>query len=477
MVRLIGSEGIGIFQMVLPPFTLLLVLTTAGIPLTLSKLISQKIALNQYNEARRIFVIALRVLLVSSLAIATISWIGAPHFIKFLFADSRVYWAYLTLIPALLIVAFSSAYRGYFLGMKQMFPSALSQTIEQVIRIIVGLGAASYLLPYGLEYAAAGLALGIVLGEMGGLIVLRIYYLKNIQPAASDKNDTSCWEVIKNIYSLSIPLTLNRIVGSLLYTAQAIIIPSRLQAMGYSVREATDLYGQFTGIALTLVGLPTIITVSLAMTMVPAISEGMAARNQHLVKKRALTAIRITVLAAFPWVVIFYTIPGPLCQTVFNSLDAGIPLKYLSLGAFFIYLQQTTTGIIQGLGAMLIMLKHTLVGAVINLIGIYILTGSKGIVGTAIAYNVSAAVIAILNLLYLMFLFGINLNLKKIFFGLISAGAMAVVMMSMSNFYDLWGNRLGLTILNLLAGVSVYSLCLFIFGVISMNDIRNLKRI
>lgn len=477
-VRLIGSEGIGLFQMVLPPFTFLLILTTAGIPLTLSKLISARAALNQYAQAKKIFTVALRVLLITSTVISVISWLGAPYFIKLFFPDGRVYWAYMSLIPALIIVAFSSAYRGYFLGLKMMFPSAFSTVVEQVIRFIFGLGTIMFLMPYGLEYAIVGLSVGIVMGEMAGLFILIIFYKKNQQIFTSTENESTTWEIIKSIYSMSLPLTLNRGVIGFLFTAQAIIIPNRLQAAGFSVREATDLFGQFTGIAMTLLGLPTIITVSLAITMVPAISEAIAANNLELVKKRAMTAINITVLAGIPWVIIFYTIPGRLCETIFNTPDAGMPLKYLALGALFIYLQQTSTGIIQGMGKMYIMPLHSIAGALINIVGVYLLTGTAlGIKGTAIAFNLSALVVTGLNLLYLFNFIKLNINFKKLVLLKMAVLVMFFTMVSASHLFAAWGTSLGVTMLHLLVGIGIYTVCLFFFGLITLSDLRQLKKI
>lgn len=479
-VRIIGSEGIGLFQMVLPPFSLLLILTTAGIPLTLSKLISQQVALNRYSEAKKIFLVALKILLVTSISISIISWFGAPYFIRLFFSDTRIYMAYLTLIPAIVIVAFSSAFRGYFLGLKMMFPSALSTIMEQIVRIIVGLSTLYLLIPYGIEYAIIGLALGIVAGELTGLIVLIVYYkrqidLKKYHIGSGDYS--GFFQIVKNIYSLSIPLTLNRIVSSLLLTAQAVIIPSRLQVAGFSIRESTDLFGQFTGIAMILVGLPTIVTVSLATTMVPAISEAQAANNILLIRKRIIMAIKITVLAGIPWVIIFYTIPGKLCTTIFNTPDAAIPLKYLAFGALFIYLQQTSTGIIQGMGKMYIMLKHTIIGAIINLTGIYMLTAISGIKGTAIAFNLSAMTVAILNLTFLINHINLNFSFKKILYIILSSIVMMLGMIISSKYITILGSNLGLTFLNLLIGLIIYTACIFLLGLININEMKILKKI
>lgn len=476
-VRLIGSEGIGLFQMVLPPFTFLLLLTTAGIPLTLSKLISERVALNQHAQAKKIFSVALKVLLLTSAVISIISWLGAPHFINLFFSDGRVYWAYMSLIPAFIIVAFSSAYRGYFLGLKMMFPSAFSTVVEQIIRFIFGLGAMMLLMPYGLEYAIVGLSVGIVAGELAGLFILILFYKKSQQNIPSTENEGSTWEIVKNIYGMSLPLTINRAVIGLLFTAQAIIIPNRLQEAGFSVREATDLFGQFTGIAMTLIGLPTIVTVSLAITMVPAISEAMASNKLELVKKRAMTAINITVLAGIPWVIIFYTIPGMLSETIFNVANAGIPLKYLAFGALFMYLQQTSTGIIQGMGKMYVMLTHSIIGALINIIGVYLLTGTAlGLKGTAIAFNLSAMVVASLNLLYLFNFIKLKIDIKKLALLTLTVFLMLCTMLYASHFFAAWGVNLGMTMLHLLIGLGVYTVCLFIFGLITLSDLKQFRK-
>ncbi len=479
IVRLIGTEGVGLFQMVLPPFTLLLVLTTAGIPLSLSKLIAQKVAEGKRDEVNKIFLASLKILFLSSVIIASSGWYFAPRYINLLFSDPRVYWAYLTLIPALIVVAFSSAYRGYFLGLKQMFPSALSQVTEQIVRLTVGLISATTFLPFGIEYATIGLALGTVAGEIAGLLILIIFYQKNKPITILKKSHSNnTWAIIKSIYSLSIPLTLNRIVVSLLFTAHAIIIPARLQAAGYSIREATDLFGQFTGIALTLVNLPSILTVSIATTLVPAISEALAANNHALINKRALTALKITVLAGIPWVIVFYTMPGLLCKAVFNTPNAGIPLKYLAFGAFFSYLQQTTAGIIQGMGKMLIILRNTLIGAAINITAVYMLTGTAlAIKGTAIAVSMGSMVIAILNLTFLKSTIEIRFEFRKLLPLTVAGVTMAAAMFFFSQNFSIWDNSLGLTFSNLLIGMGIYTVSLFFFQLISINDLKRFKRL
>jgi stage V sporulation protein B len=473
MVRLVGSEGIGLFQMVMPVFSFILVLTTAGIPPTISKLVSEYIALGKVQKAKKIFMVAILVLTFSSITLTIVSWLSAPFVVKNFFTDSRVYWAYLTLLPSVIIISFSSIFRGYFMGYKDMIPSAVSQIIETVMRFCIGLLSASYLYMFGLEFAIVGFSIGIVLGEIAGLVSLLLFYRKHKLHNILAKG--SAIEILKRMYGLALPITINRVITTLVFSIHAIIIPMRFQDAGYTISEATSLYGQLSGIAYTVISLPSIVTVSLAITMVPAISEAQAANNDSLIRKRSSLALKYTLLAGIPWAVIFYVLPFHLTSFLFKSPEAGIPLKMLALGCIFIYLQQTTNGILQGLGKVSIILKNSLVGACINVGGVYLLTAtSMGIQGTALALNISALIVTGLNLFSLIQITGCTFKLTKLSLLCLAALIMGIGIWYLEYLLDKYVGELQMLITVIVLGLVLYLIVLIIFGFISFKDIKRL---
>ncbi len=473
MVRIIGTEGIGLFQMVMPIFSFLLVITTAGIPPTISKLVSENIALGDRKRAKKTFKIALVLLTITSLTISIIGFATAPFVVNKVLTDQRVFLAYLSLIPAVIIVSFSSVFRGYFMGNKDMFPPAVSQIIETAVRFIIGLVIATYLLKYGIEFSVAGFSIGLVVGELSGLIVLLYYYKK--QKLHKILSSGSSRLIIKNIYSMALPITVNRIILTLVYSILAIIIPSRLQFGGYSLREATSLYGQLTGIAHTIISLPTVFTVSLAVTMIPAISEAQASNNFKLVKNRSILALKYTILAGIPWAILFYILSVHLTTLLFKCPEAGVLLKTLSLGCVFIYLQQTTNGILQGLGKVNIIVKNSLVGAVITISGVFFLTAtSLGIVGAAIAEIISASIVTILNLYALIMITGCNFKFSKAVVLSIGVIITCILTFKFEKILENYVGEIQLIIIIILLCLILYLIMIILLGFVSYKDVKRI---
>ncbi|WP_366921855.1 stage V sporulation protein B [Metallumcola ferriviriculae] len=477
VIRLIGTEGIGLYEMVFPFYILVLVITTAGVPLAISKLVAEEMAKDNLSGAYRIFRIALSFLTVAGATVTLILYKTLPFIIDHFYSDPRVYWSFWVMIPAIFIISVCSAFRGFFQGLQQMTPTAVSQVVEQTIRFFVGLWFANYFLPYGVEFAAMGMAIGMAAGEfIGLLLMIGIFLFKRprLQPhERSRTRSLRALSVIKGIFYLAFPITLTRIVYSTSMTIQASLVPQRLQATGLSIREATEMFGQYSGIAVTLLHLPTMVTVSLAITLVPAISEAITAGNSHQIMQRINQALRITLILGLPSVVIFLLFPYRLSELLFATSSAGVPLKVLAWGALFLYLQQTTTGILQGLGKVGTSLFNAACGAAITLTGIYYLTAlpDLGIRGTAIAANMGFFIVATLNLLTIWQTVGFRINFIKTF--LTPAGAaliMAFTAYYMDNYLQTYNPWLILPILGFSGGL--YLLILVLTKSISINQFQ-----
>jgi stage V sporulation protein B len=480
IVRLIGPEAVGLYEMVFPAFMLVLMITTSGIPVAVSIMIAEQMALGNIKQVYKIFRLALSILCLAGITFAIFLFFATPWLTYHIFPDPRVYWCFLTMTPAIWIIAVSSIFRGFFQGLQQMTPAAVSQICEQIVRVFIGLFAAARLLPYGLEYAAVGLSLGMLCGEAIGLLFLFVQYFfyKPRLPKEVATAHLSQQNILKQISQLAIPVTLTKIAAGITLTLEAILIPQRLQAAGYTLREATEIYGQFSGIALTLVHLPTIITISLAITLIPAISEAVTQKNKQLLHYRCREALRLTILTGLPCAMIFYLLPQQISSLLFNVTAAGLPLQVLAIGCVFVYLQQTTTSILQGLGQVSIALKNAFGGAVLGLIGIYFLTAlpAYGIRGTAMAINTNAIVVAILNILAIIRFTKVTFNFKKIVFNPFIATffmGFAVYLL----FLKTWGithSNLLATLTATLGGLLVYLISLYASGTIERVDILRL---
>ncbi|MBS4026006.1 MAG: stage V sporulation protein B [Clostridia bacterium] len=475
VVRIVGAEGIGLYEMVFPVYIMILVLATAGIPLAISKLVSARIAKNDPAGAYKIFKIALLFLFISGLLFSLALYFILPFLMKIAFTDPRVEIIFQTMIPAIFFISVSSAFRGYFQGLQQMMPTALTQTVEQVTRVIIGLYFAQYLLPHGLEYGVTGLAIGMVLGELMGLVaILVIFFKKRKKVPLSSKSSLSGLNILTDIFSLSIPITLTRTFATIILALEAIILPQRLMATGITLSETTSIYGQYSGMALPLLVLPTIITISLAVTLVPAISEAAAQKNYFVISSRINKSIQLTILVGIPSSIVFYFWGPELTLLLFNNIDAGYILKTLAIGSIFLYLQQTTSGILQGLGEVKAILRNSVIGGLIRLGGIYYLAAipGYGITGALLAVNTSFIAMAFLNNISIARVTGISIELKKniikpLWCGVITAAFAKLIILNLITFEN--------NIMNILMTISLtlalYLCSLLIFRIINIKSL------
>lgn len=200
----IGEEGLGLYQLAYPMYTFLLVFSLSGIPVALGKLVSEKLALGKGTDAYRIFQVAVRLSIVFGALSSLGLFLLAKPIVRVLHYDERVYYSILAIAPALFIVSVMAAYRGFFQGMQNMKPTAYSQVIEQVVRMATIGALAIILLPYGMEYAAAGATFSAVTGAIAGLVVMFIIYWRKkkefaVQLHTGESSGESVWFILKRI--------------------------------------------------------------------------------------------------------------------------------------------------------------------------------------------------------------------------------------------------------------------------------------
>lgn len=484
MIRLILPEGIGLFAMVYPVYVLIIVLATAGIPVAIAKLVAEEMAVNNLRGAYRIFFTCFAFLILTSVLLSVLCLLYAPFLLAHIFPNPGVYYIFLSLLPGVIIVALCSAIRGFFQGLQQMKPIALSQSLEQLVRVVSGLFFVHLLLPRGVEYAVIGASLGVVIGELSGFLLIAVFYFKcrprlpadiPVYPAERPGRTAA------RISSLAVPVTLTRFISTLFLSLDAILIPQRLQAGGISLTGATAIYGQFVGIAQGLLFVPGIITISLATALVPAISDAISLNNFHLVRARCETAVRITLLAGIPFVIIFLILGNKICGFIFGYPEAGDSLKILALGGPFLYLQQTTTGILHGMGRAILPFKNLIIASVFKLTGIYYLTGLPhlGIHGAAVAIAVSFAVMAVLNLIDIRNLTGLKIDFHKVVFKPLAAAAAmsAVILFSYNTLYNPAVSEGFVILSSMTAGLLGYMILLIINGGVNKKDLMILRKI
>jgi stage V sporulation protein B len=468
LVRILGTEGIGLVEMVTPIYAFVLVLTTWGIPLAMSKLVAEETAKGNQGNVQKIFRVTVFLLVFSGLLSTGLVYLFAPLIIKYFAADQRIYFCFLTMVPAIFIIAVCSVFRAYFQGLKQVSAIGVSQALEQTVRVIVGLTLAVQLRKYGLEIAVIAVSLASVLGELAGLIYMITRYKLSVQNKPLKCLPTfSRRQIVKNVFSYGTPVTITRLLSTFLIALQAILIPKGLMLAGCDLRTSTEIYGRFSGVALSLLHLPGIFTMSLAVSMIPAVAELVDGRNKKLLNHRVSEALQISVVFAAPSMMLLFYFGRELCDIIFHAPEAGEPLRILALGGVFLYVQQTLNSIMQGLGKVRVLLANTIISGSCQITGILLFTSipSWGINGAALALVISYFIGSTLNFLYLKN-YSLNLSFTNIYFKPFTAGTISLLLLCFGELYlfSLGENQIILMLSSMVFLTCSYFILLFLMG-------------
>ena len=406
--RILGEYGLGLYEVAYSIYVVLLVISRSGIPVAIAKMIADRIARDQRKNAFKIFKVGRKASVIVGIIFMFLMIVLARPLIHLFKWNSDVLYSLLALAPAIFFVSIMAVYRGFFQGLQDMVPTACSQVVEQFVRMVTMIALVYILVPYGVQYGAAGAVFGAVTGSIAGLLVLFYIYYKKRKKIWKFVNTDSVEDInqkniIKEIASLGIPISFGGLVLPLMRFVDASIIPSRLEFAGFSSVASYELLAHMNGMAMVLVNFPTIITIALAASLVPAISESFAQNNKKTIKRRTETALRLTILIGLPAAVGLFVLAEPLTVAIFNTGKAAVPLRIVSWGVIFITLQQTSAAILQGLEKPLLPARNLFLGAVINGVINFTLTGlpAFGIRGAAVGTLTGFAFAAFWNIYYL----------------------------------------------------------------------------
>lgn len=470
LARLLGGEGMGLYQMAYPIYTTILTLATAGVPVAISVLISRKETQGYNGDSRKIFRVSLLMLFVFGLILSLLVMQSAHLLADKVLGQPRVYYPILAVAPAIFLSGLMAVFRGYFQGYQMMMPTAVSQVIEQLCRVIAVVALAFLLFPRGLEYAVAGATFGAVVGGCASLIILIIFYFR-FKASRAKKHEplnysgTSSAELAKEIIRMAIPVSFGAVVLPLVQVLDAIIVPGRLRALHYTTSHATALFGQLSGMAAVLISLPTIFTISIATSLVPAISEALARNDRNLLNGRLNYGMRAGMLICFPCTAGLYILAAPICDLLYASAEAGVPLQPLAFSTIVLAAFQISSAGLQGIGKPEIAMRNLIITGALKVFFNYNLTSipALNIRGAAIGTVIAFFVGSLFNVISLKKLTGVNYEVGR----LLKITAVTVVMALGVKFA--FGLLLGAglhshlaTLAAIVVGVIIYVILLFL---------------
>ncbi|RIV28634.1 stage V sporulation protein B [Alicyclobacillaceae bacterium I2511] len=439
LTRLIGATGMGLFQMVSPLLSLVLTFVIAGLPVAISKLVAEALVQRDRVRVQRILRVSATVIAVMSVLFTGLMWLLRGVIQHHWLTDPRAYPTYLAMIPLVSIIGISSIFRGYFQGLQDMSPLAWSAIFEQILRIGSIWLLASYLVHYSLAYAAAAAMAGQVVGELGGLLFLWLQYrrkgkLSLVLPDAPARSLEKPRQTLAAIVNIAAPVTLSRLIGSLIYALEPVLVTRSLLTAGLSVTAATALYGQYGGMAIPLLVFPTVFTGSLAVNLVPSVSEAVAENQEQRVKARFSQSWTATAMVGIPTSILLTFYANPLAWAVFGIRGVGPILAVMAPAGFLLYLEGPLMGILQGLNHAGIAMRNSIVGGILRL-GLIVLLASQphlGILGVAWASTASICVTAGLHLRSVKKFVPIHINWRDTLRILVASAGMLTLLVTLS---------------------------------------------
>ncbi|MHC1717681.1 MAG: oligosaccharide flippase family protein [Acidaminococcaceae bacterium] len=480
--RVMGGEGIGLYQMGFPIYLMAITVSSAGIPVAISIITAEKLAQKDYLGAQRVFHISLRLLLLTGLVFSGALLFGAGWLIdNHLIRDGRAYYSIIALAPAVFFVTFLSSFRGYLQGWQIMTPTAASEIVEQLTRVVTMIFFANMLMPRGLAYAAGGASMGAGVGAFCGLLVLCWFYARLKKQFHNEINNQkvefakeSSWDVVKRLVRLALPVSMSSLMLPVVANLDLLIVPARLEVAGFNVSEATEMFGYLTGMAVPLINLSTILTASLAISLVPAISESRIMKDQAGIKAKLKTAFSVTSIITIPCTIGLFILAEKIATMIYNAPNAAPAIQTMSTAIFMLGLHQVSTGILQGLGKTTIPVINMIIAATTKVVLSWVLTAipEMGIKGAAWATVSDIGVAAIMNLFFIYKYTGFSLSIGgvlKPFLASLAMGAAVWGVLAITLSWGAWN-----ILASLIVAVPIYGISLIALGGLHREEAEEL---
>ena len=328
LANVLGAEGIGLYQLILTIYLAMVTLATSGIRVAVSRLISEEIALKNYNNAKRVLRQSVFLSLFTGFAAAFLLYYFAEYIGSSILNDDRTILSMLYLAPSLPLIAISNCYKGYFYAVGKISKPAIVQVTEQLVRIFVIFAIMDAFLPKGLEYGCAAVAVGMTAEELFSLIITWFFYIFDKKPYK--KSNTKSDNMIFKILGIAMPLSATSYLNAILRTVENTMIPARLLIYGLSAETAMSLYGMIKGMVLPILFFPSSFLTSLSSILIPSVAGDNAASNERRVSNTLSKVLHFTAISGVLVVSVFVAFPNEIAIAVYNDSQVGLMIKIIS---------------------------------------------------------------------------------------------------------------------------------------------------
>lgn len=409
LTNLIGSYGMGLYQLIFPPYIIVMTLATAGIPIAVSRLVAEYNQKQLIGQSRKVFHYALTLLfsfgvlgsvLLFALSGPLASWQGNP----------QIAVAYKIISPSIIFISVTAAFRGFYQGNMNMVPVSTSQVLEQVAKLAIGLTMARRFLP-DVNKAVLGAVAAITASELVSLLIVVIFYCFRSNRLPLEGCECETFDK-RRIFSIALPVVMSSFIMQTVQLLDSVMVVNLLKT------NPTNLYGLWSGPVNSLLGLPVTLTAGVAVSALPAITRSFAKGDRNELNDKYNQALKLTILMALPSAIGVTVLAKPILSLLYGSLPAeeiALSATLLSISApsiIFVSLLQTVVATLQALCKPYVPVFLLVGGIAVKFVFNLILLPIEGvnIYGAAVSETLCYLFAAVSGLIYLRLKQGLKVD-------------------------------------------------------------------
>ncbi len=485
VTNILGEYGYGLYEYAYPIYNACLAISTTGLPIAVSKMVSEKMSKDDYFSAYRVFGVSIKAITILGAVISLTMFLSANLIIKICGWPQDAYYSIVSLSIAPFFVSMVSTYRGFFQGMQKMTHPSISQICDQVGRVGFGLLLAYTLTnAFGVAIGAAGATFGATAGSVFSFVYLSVSFLRMkrnhlpvIEQTGRGRTPEDSRIILKGIVVMAIPVILGSFVNTIMDFINGATIPNIFSSLGYTAKETTIIFGRL-GASNTLTNVPLVLGSALSASIVPFISRAIAGgESKEVIRKQTSLALRTSFYVSLPCAIGLSVLAGPIFELIFPNVDGAGLMKYSALVGIFTIAGSNLQAILQGSGYFYKALSTVVVAAVIKVVAnvIFVSIPELNIYGAILATMISTVVLFTLNLIMVKKYVGVG----KCFGNIFKTAASAVTMGVFAHYSyrilsSFLGGKLGVLVSIALSAV-VYAVLLLLTKAVTKEDIKEIR--
>ena len=485
--RIVGEKGAALYGLSYSVYSILFALSTAGIPLAVSKMVAVYEQRREHGESLRLLRLTFVLLTCIGLSVALFVFFKAEWIAVTVFHEPHAALSLKALSPAMLFSCLMAVFRGYFQGHQQMIPTALSQILEQFFRVGTIFLAIFVLAGRPLEVVVAGASFGSAVGEIIAFVfllcVFGVWFRRHhpVNEVAITQPDTN-GQMIRQLVYYAVPISIGALVLPIMQFIDSTLIIARLEVSGMIHGDALVQYGFLASYAMPIINLPFIITTAVSASLVPTIADLYEQKDFSGVDHNIRTSLMLTIVLMLPAAAGLATLGTPICKLLYNNESAGVALSYVAFTVLCVGVYQVSAGALQGLGRVLVPMTSLIIGAAVKAVLTYILPSIPGadVRSAAMATVIGFGVAMLHNIYQLGRIVGWGwFSLKQhVLKPVCATVVMSVcVLFIKSLFVNPIAHSFQVTALGIVVGVVVYFAVLFALGGVDRDTLMKLPKI